>query len=174
MCWPAPRCSSSDRNRKRRELPFGGPRLFCYSFSCLYFSTFWEKCPSKNWMKGPKAMMITGPRRGFQEARGGDPCAEEPRQAGLRTGSGTPQARSGAHLYPLKQKEKEPLHKLCGGSFCVHDEIKNKISAEHAQSECGGHLNRKDVTSYLPSRSGCGCDGPASPPQRCSRRRWAQ
>ena len=95
-------------------------------------------------------------------------------QAGLRAGSGAPQACSGANLYPLKQKEKEPLHKLCGGSFCVHDEIKNKISAEHAQSECGGHLNRKDVTSYLPSRSGCGCDGPASPPQRCSRRRWAQ
>ena len=71
-------------------------------------------------------------------------------------------------------RKKEPLHKLCGGSFCVHDEVKNKISAEHAQSECGGHLNRKDVTSYLPSRSGCGCDGPASPPQRCSRRRWAQ
>ena len=71
-------------------------------------------------------------------------------------------------------RKKEPLHKLCGGSFCVHDEVKNKISAEHAQSECGGHLNRKDVTSYWPSRSGCGCDGPASPPQRCSRRRWVQ
>ena len=32
---------------------------FFYSFSCLYFSTFWAKCPSKNWMKGPRAMMIT-------------------------------------------------------------------------------------------------------------------
>ena len=36
------------------ELPSGGPRLFCYSFTGLYFSTFWEKCPSKNWMKGPR------------------------------------------------------------------------------------------------------------------------
>ena len=44
----------------------------------------------------------SGPRRGFQEARGGDPCAEEPRQAGLRAGSGASQARTGAYLYPLR------------------------------------------------------------------------
>ena len=30
------------------------------------------------------------------------------------------------------------------------------------------------ITAYLLSRSDCGCDAPASPPQRCSRRRWGR
>ena len=43
------------------------------------------------------------------------------------------------------------MHKLCGGSFCVHDEVKNKISAEHAQSETEGISNQllEETRKYM-------------------------
>ena len=85
--------------------------------------------------------------------------------------SGYAQSKRGAHL-----KSFVPALPRSGTS-CASAHIILRIGANIiAQAHhCAQAARIPDrLTAGWPSRSGCGCDGPASPPQRCSRRRWAQ
>ena len=79
-----------DADGQRRRAACMGGLLSVLDGEVRLVATTWE------W-----AEEIDQARAEASKKRGGDPCAEEPRSAGLRAGSGTPQARSGAHLYPL-------------------------------------------------------------------------
>ena len=53
--------------------------------------------------------------------------------------------------------------------------IRNRINAEGAADvESAAPFLDGKITAYLPSRSGCGCGGPASRWRWCFRRRWAR
>ena len=106
---------------------------------------------------------------------------EEPRPPRVRDGTGPPQACPGAYLHPPVISERKAPGVSGGKRRAL---LRHSSAALAAASQRGpfglpggggiAAAMTEEFTSCLPSRSGCGCGGPASRWRWCSRRRWAR